>query len=178
MKKILKLSSLLALNLSVFGQQIPTGPAIPSGAPVPIQAGHAWYRGGNNLGGDGGTKNIFGTMWNSPIYTYTTGFGRMKLNGNTTNSIDGYNTPKDGYLWLGHSQGFANTLYTGTGPYSLLHLNGRDQTFIQTFGHRNWMRTGITFTDNEDLSYMGIRQVGTGFDVTETVVSWSDIAKI
>jgi hypothetical protein len=171
-----KLNFLLVTTLcfTTFYAQPPTG--TPSGtypASVP-NTSKSWHRGGNLPVGSGSVDNIFGTFFPSPIYTFTNSVGRMKLNGNTTNSIDGYNTPKDGFLWLGHSQGFANSWYTGTGPFSLLHLNGRDQTFIQTFGHRNWMKTGITFTDNEDLSYMGIRQVGTGFDVTETVVSWSD----
>jgi hypothetical protein len=38
------------------------------------------------------------------------------------------------------------------------------------------MQTGITFTDNQDLSYMGLRKLGTGFDITETVIGWADNA--
>jgi len=43
-----------------------------------------WYRGGNIAAnaGLGGTNNIFGTMWNSPIYTYTAGMNRVLVNGN------------------------------------------------------------------------------------------------
>lgn len=36
------------------------------------------------------------------------------------------------------------------------------------------MRTGVTFTDNNDLSYFGLRRVA--LDVTETVLNWSDNA--
>jgi hypothetical protein len=43
-----------------------------------------------------------------------------------------------------------------------LHLNGRDQGFAQDFGFRPWMKTGITLTDNQDLSYMGLRQIDDG----------------
>ncbi len=84
MKKLTMMAALL-LSANLFAQQNPTGPAINPNAPVPQLAGHAWYRGGNNLGGIGGAKNIFGTMWNSPIYTYTAGVARMTLNGFTIN---------------------------------------------------------------------------------------------
>lgn len=36
------------------------------------------------------------------------------------------------------------------------------------------METGITFTDNQDLSYIGLRKVGSGLDITETVIGWAD----
>ncbi|PJB15065.1 MAG: hypothetical protein CO118_05250, partial [Flavobacteriales bacterium CG_4_9_14_3_um_filter_32_8] len=55
----------------LLAQQVPTGPAIPVTSTPPTLQQHAWYRGGNFAGAAGGTKNIFGTMWNSPIYTYT-----------------------------------------------------------------------------------------------------------
>lgn len=83
--------------------------------------------------------------------------------------------------------GFNNTsitdnsnIYTNKGAFSLLHLNGpvTGSTALtnqyQEFGYRPWMKTGVTFTDNRDLSYMGLRQVGTGLDATETVIGWSD----
>jgi hypothetical protein len=36
------------------------------------------------------------------------------------------------------------------------------------------MQTGISLTDNQDFSYFGLRKVGSGYDVTETTISWSD----
>lgn len=56
----------------------------------------------------------------------------------------------------------------------MLHLAGRDGTFVQDGGYRPWMKTGITFTDNNDLSYFGLRKVGTGTDLTETTIAWTD----
>jgi hypothetical protein len=41
-------------------------------------------------------------------------------------------------------------------------------------GYRPWMQTGISLTDNQDFSYFGLRKVGSGYDVTETTISWSD----
>jgi hypothetical protein len=45
---------------------------------------------------------------------------------------------------------------------------------MQQFGYRDWMRTGITFTGNRDLTYFGLRQIGAGEDVTETTIAWTD----
>lgn len=98
----------------------------------------------------------------------------MKLNGNLNYSIDGYNGNRNGNLLLGWQN--TGTLYnTNRGAYSLLHLNGEGTT-LQEGGYRSWMKTGITFTGNNDLSYIGLRQVGTGTgtDITETTIAWSD----
>ena len=89
-KRFLLIASLLALSNEVLiAQQTPTGtpPANVNATNNPILrdlAERAWYRGGNNPGGAGGTNNVFGTLWNSPIYTVTNGVNRTKLNGNFT----------------------------------------------------------------------------------------------
>lgn len=140
-----------------------------------------WRRGGNLAAppGQGGTNNIFGTFFNSPIYTYTNSLPRMKLNGATTSDINGYtNNDTEGFLLLGNdatSFGGPN-LYTDLGAYSLLHLNGSTGNDLQEYGYRPWMRTGVTFTDNSDLSYFGLRALGRAnqLDNTETVIMWSD----
>lgn len=36
------------------------------------------------------------------------------------------------------------------------------------------MQTGVTFTDNGDLSYFGLRAVNNEWDITETVIAWSN----
>lgn len=186
-KTILAFSFAVSTVFEVFSQnQPPIGTGLSNSAPVATKANNAWYRDGNILGGPGGTGNVFGfRVGNSPIYTYTDAQIRHKVNGsyNPINQygINGYiggagvtNINTSGYLLLGHSAGFSNTLFTTQGAFSLLHLNGRDGTFVQDGGYRPWMKTGITFTDNNDLSYIGIRKVGAGTDVTETVIAWSD----
>jgi hypothetical protein len=107
----------------------------------------------------------------------------MKLNGNVNYGINGYtnvanpanNIGKDGYLLLGPG-GTTNSpepIYGSSlqGAYSLLHLKGFS---INSAGYRPWMKTGITFTDNGDLSYFGLRAVNNEWDITETVISWSN----
>jgi len=145
-----------------------------------------WTRAGNNQGNGG---NLFGTRWNSPIYFITGGGAgqnrRMKLNGDfgfggqypINNYTAGVNTT--GYLLLGlnnNSQTSNDNIYVDKGAFSLLHLNGEGSQY-QEFGYRPWMKTGITFTGNQDLSYMGLRKLSTNIaeeDITETVFWWSD----
>ena len=150
-----------------------------------------WQKGGNSTAG--GANSSLGTngTWNAPLFFQTFGVNRTKLNGNLTAggptaqyAIDSYGwgsgVNTSGYFLLGgNGPLFQNapanqSLYNAMGAFSLLHLNGGNNQIVQQFGYRPWMRTGITFTDNSDLSYMGIRQVGSGTDVTETTIAWAD----
>lgn len=165
---------------SLKAQQNPTGN--PPANNTPSQANAAWYRGGNNQG-NLGTSNIFGTLWNSPIYTQTNGRNRMKLNGTTTYTVNGIASPnsKEGYLLIGleplgppllnlfQTNQFGNN----AGAFSQLHITGLRAT---SQGYRPWMHTGVTFTDNDDLSYFGTRKLGTvnTTNQNETVICWSN----
>lgn len=100
MKKITILIGSLLIGSLIYGQQAPTGPTIPNSTNVPNKAGHAWFRGGNQFGGQGGGKNIFGTMWNSPIYTYSNGVNRARLNGTLTTPLSGVNQNVSGFMGL------------------------------------------------------------------------------
>jgi hypothetical protein len=169
------------IHFQFFAQQVPTVND-PGGATISGQnSSQYWSRAGNLI--TGGTNNIFGTKWNSGIYTITNDFFRMKLNGNVNYGINGYtnvanpanNIGKDGYLLLGQGGTINNPepIYGSSlqGAYSLLHLKGLS---INPAGYRPWMKTGITFTDNGDLSYFGLRPVNNEWDITETVLSWSN----
>ncbi|MCO5269750.1 MAG: hypothetical protein M9897_12730 [Brumimicrobium sp.] len=96
--------------------------------------------------------------WNTsngtnPLLFKTNNVNRMKLNGNLSYSIDGYSATRNGNLLIGWQN--PGTLYNANrGAYSLLHLNG-EGTLLQEGGYRSWMKTGITFTGNNDLSYIG-----------------------
>ncbi|NBX79316.1 MAG: hypothetical protein EBQ94_02885 [Flavobacteriales bacterium] len=166
------ISFILGLSvLNIKAQQAPTGnvPANNSTA----QSASAWYRGGNNFVGNG--NNIFGTRWNSGIYTMTNGQYRMKLNGTVNYAVNGYNGNRDGYLLLGQAIS-GNYNSPNEGAASLLHLNGKISSagFMASLGYRPWMQTGITMTDNDDLSYFGLRKVGSGVDKTETTICWTN----
>ena len=166
MKKIKILIATLLLGSVAYAQLPPTGGA----------GGGTFWRKGGNTAGNG--FNIFGTGagWNSPIYTYTNGIARSKLNGSLAYNVNGFAGNREGYLLLGYSQTYAANLFNNAteGAYSMLHLNGRNGTFVQSSGYRPWMQTGITLTDNDDMSYFGIRKVGNGTDITETAIVWSD----
>ncbi len=132
----------------------------------------------SSLGNFWGPNRYLG--WNNtnginPLLFKTNATNRMKLNGNSNYGIDGYFAPRNGYFLLSPTTTTsAQYLYNQKGAFSMLHLNGSQGTFPQEGGYRPWMRTGITLTDNNDLSYMGIRKVGSGTDITETTITWSD----
>lgn len=108
----------------------------------------------------------------NPLLFKTNNINRMKLNGNLSYTIDGYSASRNGNLLIGWQN--SSTLYNAnSGAYSLLHLNG-EGTLLQEAGYRSWMKAGITLTGNNDLSYIGIRQVDTETDITESTIAWSD----
>lgn len=172
-KKWILIASLLT-SVRAFSQTPIQG--TPPGNGTAERAASAWYRGGNNpIGATPPGANIFGTLWNSPIYTQTFDITRMRLNGNLNANISVYNNNNvNGYLGLGTFASGGINFWETNSPFSQLHLVGRQGNTIQEFGYRPWMQTGITLTDNQDLSYMGLRSVGTTLDNTETVIAWAD----
>ncbi len=165
----------------------------PPNNTVPLNGGETstdyWSRSGNNSN----ANNILGLKINSPLYTVTgNGFSlpgttyRTKINAIHSNatqySINGYGWTQgvntSGYMLIGNSNNSMTdglNIYQNKGAFSLLHLNGETSSGqYQELGYRPWMKTGITLTGNRDLSYMGLRQLGTGEDVTETSIVWSD----
>ncbi len=163
----------LLIGSLIYAQQPPQGGA----------GGGAFWRKGGNLGVPT-SPNIFGTAAgnNNPIYTYTNGIARSKLNGNVGYVVNGYAGARNGYLLIGSNANSFQTgrnLYTQMGAFSLLHINGATGNNVQELGYRPWMRTGVTFTQNQDLSYFGLRKLSTNtnqLDITETVLLWSDNA--
>lgn len=190
MKFIYLFVFLVILDANALGQFPPTWTS-------PLNSGQSsqdyWSRAGNNTF----SNNIFGLKVNSPLYTVTgSDFPsgntyRSKLNGSfdasTQYSINGYgfgNTNQQinttGYLLLGNigsSLSDGQSIYLNKGAFSLLHLNGYSSNgTYQESGFRSWMKTGITLTGNNDLSYFGQRALGSGDDVTETTLAWADNA--
>lgn len=140
----------------------------------PALQGNAQYWNTNNF--NSGTPT-FGTSGSYPIRFHTNGTERMKLNYTQSYAIDGYTGDRTGFLLLGiDNNSISNNtsiFATNRGGFSLLHLNG-EGTGFQEYGYRPWMRTGVTFTANRDLSYVGLRPLGTGEDETEMTIAWSD----
>jgi hypothetical protein len=144
----------IALN-NLWSQPIGYNTPIATNSTNVITTANAvWYRGGNNNTGPAGNANIFGTRWNSGIYTITDNQYRMKLNATVSYGVNGFNTTdlgRDGYLLLGRQLGGTEDLFTpnSLGAYSLLHLSGNSANLA---GYKPWMKTGIMMTDNNDLA--------------------------
>jgi hypothetical protein len=111
----------------------------------------------------------------NPLNFRTNDILRMQMNGNITTNINAQGfLQKNGCVGLGEVPGFYQ-FFGGTGPFSLLHLNGTNIAGgPQQGGYRNWMRYGITSTHNQDLAFMGQRANGGGSDITDMVFAWSD----
>jgi hypothetical protein len=186
MKNKNKLLTIIATCAYVHcvSQQAPTGPS-PSGTGTVNQANKAWYRGGNAA--LPGTENIFGTLWNSPIYTQTSAINHMKLNGTVSYPIAGApSAPRDGFLLLTNNPNIfvggtpGGLMGAASGAFSLLHLVGDDSPNMQTNGYRNWMRNGLSFNNNFDAAFVGVRRMPNTLnppfqdDVSDFVLNWSD----
>lgn len=150
MKKQIIFISLLISGIA-YAQTPPSlnSPGAPQGGQ---NSNQYWSRGGNTQQQG---NNTLGNRWNSPIYFYTSNRYRMKLNGGFTTPIqypvNGYTNANSGlntsgYLLLGFTENFAQNLLTQRGAFSLLHLNGRDGTFVQDGGFRPWMKAGVILT--------------------------------
>lgn len=118
-----------------------------------------------------------GTNGINPLFFRTNATDRMVINGNKTVGINGYGGQvTNGFIGIGPNlaaQGFPWNA-ANAGPFSLLHLNSGVGGFVQSFGWRPWMKYGITSTHNQDLMFIGQRQNGNGFDVTDVVIGWAD----
>ena len=115
MKNLKILLGLLLISSYSYAQP-PTGTPPPNINNTSQTSQSAWYRGGNNPIGFAGTNNIFGTMWNSPIYTYTAGINRSRLNGTLTSPLNGVNQNVSGFMGLAPDGYFANNT-----PITLLY---------------------------------------------------------
>lgn len=178
MKKYLLITiALIATN--VYSQNNP-----PTGNPT---ASTEWSRGGNT--NQNSLNNIIGPAFYTPFYFRVGGTNlttdiRMKINPafatsdqygiNGFTRATGVNT--NGYVGIGANSKLnlwsTDRLWSNRGPFSMLHLNGGG-TFVQELGYRPWMQTGITFTSNNDLAYIGHRNTS-GLDATDLMFVWSD----
>ncbi|HLP11089.1 MAG TPA: tail fiber domain-containing protein [Flavobacteriales bacterium] len=132
------------------------------------------------FGGVAAVRNDVGlrTTLNGSLFFGTNSILRTKLNGTVSYALNGLGSiARDGYLLVGQDDLLTGgTLYgAGRGAFTLLHLNGNNPGgFVQEFGYRDWMQTGVTLTDNDDRAYIGMRQVAG--EANDLVVNWSDNA--
>jgi hypothetical protein len=177
MKKIKNLIVASFIAANAFAQQPPTpNPASdPStGLPGPQKGTVAWYRGGNSITTPAGTANIFGTLWNSPVYHFTTGKRRMTAFDDTySTALFGpiNSTPFGGGLAI-----HLNPLSPIPAPKSLLTIGEDfDPMGEASSGWRKWMRVGTFNTDGSDFAYFGLKREQS-LDRNDAVIAWGDDA--
>ncbi len=163
MKKITILAMIISTSLLA---QTPTGfPPTPLPAfsltEVSNAANSSWYRGGNTTAYN--TNNIFGTMWNSPVYHYTNGKQRMTV---WDDSYSGptWGTPFGGGVTINYDP--ANPIVQ---PLSLLTIGDN----IGVGGWRNWMSVGTFNNFGSDNMYIGLKSEGS-IDRQDAVINWGD----
>ena len=123
----------IALSINSIAQQAPTGFGVNG---TGANASTYWARGGSLQMNPPG-NNIFGTLWNSPIYTQTMGKTRMAINGDKTANIAGYaGQVTDGFVGIGADNVTQGNPFSTIGPISLLHLNSGVGNFVQQVGWR------------------------------------------
>lgn len=155
-KKISVLLGTMALTTMVYAQ--------PTGTPGNSSD---WRRGGNLAAppGLGGTSNIFGTVWNSPVYHFTANQFRMIVNGDKT-------TPTTVAAGSQNTSGFIGINVQN--PLSRLHLGG---SILSLYGgYRPWMREGFTIQNADDQMWFGLKRWGASPDQQNAVINWGDDA--
>jgi len=129
----------------------------------PANSSFAWFRGGNTATVTGGlSNNIFGTFWNSPIYTYTDSQFRQVILGSITSPTTIAATPqnKSGFMGINTQD-----------PWSRVHIvNG---IYGACGGYRPWMREGLNIQTNDDQLWFGHKSFGNP-DQQNAVINWSD----
>jgi hypothetical protein len=121
-----------------------------------------WQVNGNGTPAIGPTQ-FLGTINNEFLRIRTNNQFRMKINPTINYQVNLLGLqPRDGFTLIGRNTsngGGTGMIYDNNwGAYSLLHLNG-EGTFVEEWGYRNWMQTGITLTGNRDLSYIGLNKL-------------------
>jgi hypothetical protein len=103
-------------------------------------------------------------------------FPRMRINGNSTATVNGFAIDNTGFVALVSDQTFWTDINSIKTPYSLLYLAGSGANY-STSSYRPWMRDGIVFTYHGDLGYIGPRNLGVE-DRNEFVIQSSDNANV
>lgn len=147
-------------TISLFAQQGPTNNSPSAPSQNGTNARDFWSRAGNtNLNG---TNNIFGTLWDSPIFVQTDGGNRLMFShlasgaqlqaytGSLLNPLPGNRLTR-----IGISRDGSQPV---TKPLSLLHLGYNSPISGIAAGHRSWQDIGTMYMAQTDNFYVGLRQ--------------------
>lgn len=106
----------------------------------------------------------------NPLHFRTNAITRMRLNGTQNATLNGVvNHNVSGYFGIGPN-GYFNT----NTPWSMLHLEGPDNTGFGGNGWRRWMNTGFFMRENSDGMYVGMMEIPGPLNRSDAIISWSD----
>ena len=130
------------------------------------------YVGWNGIGGN--TKPLdIRNIFNQPIHFFTYNNHRMRINGDLTWQCGGFASQTvNGYVGISPTGFFNNN-----SPWSMLHLDGPDNTGaggVSNLGWRPWMKTGVFMKENSDAMYVGMQAQGDDENRSDAVINWSD----
>lgn len=158
---------LTILNFAGYSQQNPTNTS-PAGVGPSGQANQQfWSRAGNN--NSQGANNIFGTLWNSPVYHFTNNKNRMVVFDDTWSGLsNNTSTPFGGGVAINYDQ-----TYPITRPWALLTIGQQSSV---AFGYRTWMKIGTYNSLGSDNMYIGLKTelTSSGYDHNDAIINWGD----
>jgi hypothetical protein len=160
MKKLILLGSLafFLFGTACFGQ---------SSSATNNSTGATQFLGFNGIGGGGPKILELRNNYNLPINMFTNASHRIKINANLTTTVNGVNKQFNGFVGISPN-GYFNT----NTPWSMLHLDGSNNTSFPGGGWRQWMNTGTFMRENSDGMYVGLKQEGT--NRSDAIINWSD----
>ncbi len=93
---------------------------------------------------------------------------------NNGNAVDpAWNT--NGYVGMGfNTNGMWDVDAGGTGPWSMLHIEGPNNTPWNGDGWRSWMRTGTFMKESSDHLYIGMKNESSEQNRVDALLSWGD----
>lgn len=168
MKKRIFLAGMILPLGMLHAQQDPTN-TFPNSTTNGTSSNQFWSRAGNT--NQLGTNNIFGTLWDSPIYLRTNGLERVQFFSNQGSYAPTWVTPLPSGGGMGISLDPTNPIRN---PLSLLHIGEHLQSGTQG-GYRSWMQVGTFIGHRSDQFYIGTKpEASTANDRTDAVINWGD----
>ncbi len=174
-KRISLLGIFISIGIHADAQQAPTN-TFPAGAAANgSNNAQFWSRAGNTP--FGGQNNIFGTLWDSPIYVRTNGLDRATFFSNQGGMAPPWVNP------LPFGGGMAINLDPSNpirNPLALLHIGEHLQGNLATGGgpqggYRSWMQVGTFYGHRSDQLYVGMKlETSITGDRADAIINWGD----
>ncbi len=170
-QEIITILGIVLLSNNLSAQQDPTITA-PAGAALNgSNSSEYWSRAGNTNAPGANINNIFGTLWDSPIYVRTNGLNRVQFFSNQGSLAPTWVAPLPAGGGMAINLDPSNPIRN---PLSLLHIGEHLQSGTQG-GYRSWMQVGTFIGHRSDQFYIGTKpEASTANDRTDAVINWGD----